>query len=79
MYCDLYLPFPTSSPGAGPSTTTSAKKGKGKAVAAPVQQVGDRNCWEGLSQKEKEDADKVFAVAGHRKSLAWDKSGAPEC
>jgi hypothetical protein len=65
MYCDLYLPFPTSSPGAGPSTATSTKKGKGKAAAAQVQQTGDRTCWEGLPQKEKEDADKVFAIAGH--------------
>jgi hypothetical protein len=65
MYCDLYLPFPTSSPGAGPSTNTSTKKGKGKAAAAPVQQTVNGNCWDGLPQKEKEDADKTFAVAGH--------------
>ncbi|GHJ86684.1 hypothetical protein NliqN6_3086 [Naganishia liquefaciens] len=64
MYCDLYLPFPTSSPGAGPSTTATSKKGKAKAVVAPVENV-NRNCWEGLTQKEKEDADKTFALAGH--------------
>ncbi|KAI5452304.1 RNA-binding RNA processing protein rpp1 [Naganishia albida] len=65
MYCDLYLPFPTSSPGAGPSTSTSTKKGKGKAAAAPVQQTVNRTCWDDLPQKEKEDADKTFAIAGH--------------
>lgn len=64
MYCDLYLPFPTSTPGAGPSTGPASKKGKGKAAAAPVQPAS-RDCWDGLAQREKEDADKVFAVAGH--------------
>lgn len=66
MYCDLYLPFPISTPGAGPSNTAISKKGKAKAVAAPVQSVS-RSCWEGLTQKEKEDADKTFAMAGHCK------------
>lgn len=66
MYCDLYLPFPTSTPGAGPSNSATSKKGKAKAVAAPVQNAS-RNCWEGLTQKEKEDADKTFALVGHRK------------
>lgn len=70
MYCDLYLPFPTSTPGAGPSTSATSKKGKAKAVVAPVQNAS-RNCWEGLTQKDKEDADKSFAMAGHCK---YDRS-----
>lgn len=79
MYCDLYLPFPTSSPGAGPSTATSTKKGKGKAAAAQVQQTGNRTCWEGLPQKEKEDADKVFAIAGHCEFLTEFLSSKNSC
>lgn len=74
MYCDLYLPFPTSSPGAGPSTSTSTKKGKGKAAAAPVLQTVNRTCWDDLPQKEKEDADKTFAISGHRKPIVQKHS-----
>ncbi|KAJ9097231.1 hypothetical protein QFC21_004900 [Naganishia friedmannii] len=64
MYCDLYLPFPTSSPGAGPSNNNASKKGKGKAPPALVEQK-PRNCWDGVGAKEKEEVDKVFALAGH--------------
>ncbi|KAJ9110496.1 hypothetical protein QFC19_001622 [Naganishia cerealis] len=64
MYCDLYLPFPTSTPGAGPSSNNAIKKGKGKATAAPVEQKS-QSCWEGVGSKEKEEVDKVFALAGH--------------
>ena len=67
MYCDLYLPFPTSSPGAGPSTNNASKKGKGKATPTPVEQK-PRNCWHGVGVKEKEEVDKVFALVGHCKS-----------
>jgi hypothetical protein len=78
MYCDLYLPFPTSSPGAGPSTNNASKKGKGKASPAPVEQKA-RTCWDGVAAKDKEEVDKVFALAGHCKCHDYWLDLRPAC